>query len=220
MAILNKLRSVLGGESGRMKADKAKLERQIAAWEEQRAKLQKEQDELKAKLKAKVEKARTLDPKSAAYAELRHEAMVIQPEIEMLSGHLSRLMANIEKYHKVLSVYRTSELTKSTQLNESELTKMSVMIEEINDSVEAAADLDQEFDEVIRKSDQIHHRMAEQAARTEDTFFDALVRDTEEAAPAEDDPFARMIAEANDKAAAETPAASDTPAEPAPLADA
>ena len=219
MAFMDKLRSKLSGENGKLKADKAKIERQITAWETQRASLQKERDELTAKLKAKVEQARTLDSKSSAYAELRHEAMVIKPEIDMLDGHLARLRTNIEKYHKVLSVYRTSELTRQTQLNENELTKISVMVEEINDSVEAAADLDQEFDEVIKKSDKIHQRMSEQAARTEDTFFDALVREDEPEAPAEDDPFAQMVAEANEtaeKTAAKAEAAKD---EPTPLAE-
>ncbi len=215
MAIFDKLRSALGG--GKPKADKAKIQKQIDAWEAQRDKLQQERDKLQADLKAKVEKARTLKPQSREYDELRHEALVIKPEIDMLDGHLARLKANIEKYHKVLSVYRTSELTKETKLNEAELTKMEVMIEEISESVNAAAELDSEFDAVIRKSDQIHQRMAEQAARPTDTFFDDLVRETEPEAPAEDDPFAQMIAEAN---AADSGADGEAPAaEPAPLAE-
>lgn len=217
MAIFEKVSKLFGGGNGKLKAEKAKVEKQISAWETERANLIRERDKLQADLAAKIERARKLDASSREYQELKHEAMVIKPQLDMLDGHVNRLLNNIEKYHKVLTVYRTSELTSQTQVDEPTLTKISVMVEDISNAVEAASDLDQELEEVTKKTDQIHQRMAAQSFSAQDSFFDELVKGPSAAPAEEEDPFAQMVAEANAKetasAAAEAPEA--PPAQPA-----
>ena len=219
MAILNKLRSAFGGERGKQAAQNAMLtdkreaiERQIAVWENQMSELQKERDRLQASLAEKVEQARTLDKTSAAYTKLRHEAMVIKPQIDTLNAQVSRLMTNIEKYAKVSAVYRSGQLTAQTQLNERDLTEASVLVEQINDQIDVAADLDQELDKVLEKSDKVQQRMLDQAAEQADSFFDSLVSGETPAADDPDDPFAALVADANARAE-EAPASPEAPAE-------
>ena len=215
MAIFNKLRSALGGERGKQAAQNAMLsdkreaiDRQIAAWEQQMAALQKERDQLQASLSEKVEKARALDKADPAYIRLRHEAMVIKPQIDTLGAQLTRLMGNIEKYAKVSAVYRSGQLNAMTQLNERDLTEASVLVEQINEQIDVAADLDKELDAVLKKSDRVQQRILDQASEQADTFFEGLVsgEDTQTAAAAEDDPFAQMVADADARAQRDKPA--------------
>ena len=224
MAIFNKLRSTFGGERGKQASQNAMLndkraaiDRQISAWETQLASLQKERDALQAQLNEKVGQARTLDKTNPAYMRLRHEVMVIKPQIDTLSAQLTRLMSNIEKYAKVSAVYRSGQLNTETQLNERDLLEASVLVEQINDQIDVAADLDKELDAVLEKSDKVQQRILDQAAEQADSFFDSLVSGESAPAEAEDDPFAQLVAKANEKAAAETPAAPEKPEPAQPL---
>ena len=70
---------------------------------------------------------------------------------------------------------------------------------------------------MLEKSDKVQQRILDQAAEQADSFFDSLVSGESAPAEAEDDPFAQLVAKANEKAAAETPAAPEKPEPAQPL---
>ena len=163
-----------GGEKGRIQAEIGQLEQRIATWEAQRAAMTRRRDELQAALRQKVELARTLDPRSSEYQELRHEAMMIKPEADVYSAQVAKLMANVEKYSGLIAAYHANLLNRETGLKADEISRVSVRLEDIESANEEAEALQRELDGITGQAQGILSAAAAKPAEL-DSFFDDLV---------------------------------------------
>ena len=199
-----------GGETGRIKAEIGQLENRIAEWEDKRAAFTRERERLQAKVNALVAEARKLDPKSAAYQELRHQAMMIKPQADAYGAQITRLLVNAEKFSGIIAAYRSGLLNRETGLDGAEVGRIDAMMDTIHEANEEAEALQRELDAIDGRVTGLAQAFSAPAqAQASDTFFDDLVW-----GPAQEAPAAPAAAPAAEKAPAAVPPASE-PAAPA-----